>query len=92
MLKASDVLDILGVTLVSKMTFDKHLRSVSRAASQNLGILGDYILRNSWRVLPDSMIDCFLEDAFGVLSCRFWSTVLQCGAQLEIYTLNNWIV
>ena len=32
-LKESDDLVILGVTFVSKMTFEKHLRSVSRAAS-----------------------------------------------------------
>ena len=38
-LNDSDDLDILGVTFDSKMTFDKHLRSVSRAASQRLGIL-----------------------------------------------------
>ena len=31
-----------------------------------------------------SMIDRFLGDAFGVLSCPFWSTVLQCGALLPI--------
>ena len=33
MLKESVDLIILGVTLDSKMTFEKHLRSVSRAAS-----------------------------------------------------------
>ena len=33
MLKESDDLVILGVTFDSKMTFEKHLRSVSRAAS-----------------------------------------------------------
>ena len=44
-LKESDHLVILGVTFDSKMTFEKHLRSVSRAASQRLGIL-----RKSWRV------------------------------------------
>ena len=32
-LKESDGLVILGVTFDSKMTFEKHLRSVSRAAS-----------------------------------------------------------
>ena len=36
---------ISGVTFDSKMTFEKHLRSVSRAASQRLGIL-----TKSWRV------------------------------------------
>ena len=38
-LKESDDLVILGVTFDSKMTFEKHLRSVSRAAPQRLGIL-----------------------------------------------------
>ena len=47
-LKVSDVLDILGVTFDSKMTFEKHLRSVSRAASERLGIL-----KKSWRVFHD---------------------------------------
>ena len=42
-LKESDDLVILGVIFVSKMTFEKHLRSVSRAAFQRLGIL-----RKSW--------------------------------------------
>ena len=37
-LKESDGLDILGVTFDSKMTFEKHLRWVSRAAYQRLGI------------------------------------------------------
>ena len=46
-LKESDDLVILGVTFDSKMTFEKHLRSVSRAASQRLGIL------RSWRVFHD---------------------------------------
>ena len=45
MLKESHDLDILGVTFDSKLTFEKHLCSVSRAASQRL-----CILRKSWRV------------------------------------------
>ena len=47
-LKESNDLVILGVTFDSKMTFEKHLRSVSRTASQRLGIL-----RKSWRVFHD---------------------------------------
>ena len=47
-LKESDDLVILGVSFDSKLTFEKHLRSVSRAASQRLGILG-----KSWRVFHD---------------------------------------
>ena len=42
-LKASDDLVILGVTFDSKMTFEKHLCSVSRAASRRL-----VILKKSW--------------------------------------------
>ena len=38
-LKESDDLVILGVTFDSKMTFEKHHCSVSRAASQRLCIL-----------------------------------------------------
>ena len=49
-LKESDDLVILGVTFDSKMTFEKHLRSVSRAASQRLGIL-----RKSWQVFHDRL-------------------------------------
>ena len=37
MLKESDDLVILGVTFDSKMTIEKHLRSVSIAASEQLG-------------------------------------------------------
>ena len=47
-LKESDDLVTLRVTSDSKMTFEKHLRSVSRAASQRL-----CILRKSWRVFHD---------------------------------------
>ena len=42
---------ILGVTFDSKMTFEKHLRSVSTAATQKLGML-----RKSWRVFHDRLL------------------------------------
>ena len=29
------------------------------------------------------MINCSSGDAFGVLSCQFWNTVLQCGVRLN---------
>ena len=38
------------------------------------------------------MIDRFLGDAFGVLFCQFFSTVLQSGARLPIHILNYWTV
>ena len=75
-LKESDDLDILGVSFDSKLTFEKHLRFVSRAASQRLGIL-----RKSWLVFHDRLL---IGDAFEVLSCQFWNTVLQCGVCLPM--------
>ena len=55
-LKESDDLVILGVTFDSKLTFEKHLRLVSRAASQRLGTL-----RKTWPVFHDrSLLErCF---------------------------------
>ena len=74
-LKESDDLVILGVTIDSKMTFEKHLRSVFRAASQRLGIL-----RKSWRVFHDRSLlwrrfPGFCPASFGVFFC---SLVLGC--------------
>ena len=68
-LKESDHHVILGVTFDSKLTFEKHLRSVSRAASQRLGIL-----RMSWKVFYDRLLlgRCFrgfVLPVFGVLFC-----------------------
>ena len=60
-LKESDDLDILGMTFDSRITFEKHLRSVSRAASQRLGIL-----RKSWRVFHHRLF----------LGMCFWGFVL----------------
>ena len=50
-LKGSDDLVILGVTMDSKLTFEKHLHLVSRVASQRLGIF-----RKSWRVFLDKSL------------------------------------
>ena len=83
MLKESDDLVKLGVTFDSKMTFEKHLCSVSRAASQLFGIL-----RKSWKVFHDRLL---LGRCLRVLSCQIYSTVLPCGARLPIHTLNYWI-
>ena len=58
MLKESDDLVILVVTLDSKMTFKKHLHSLSKAASQWLGIL-----RKSWHVFHG----CFRGSVLPVL-------------------------
>ena len=52
------------MTFDSKMTFEKHLRSVSRAASQRLGIL-----KKSWHVFHDRLLlgRCFSGFVFPVL-------------------------
>ena len=63
-LKESDHHVILGVTFDSKMIFEKHLRSVSRAASQRFGIL-----RKSGQVFHDKSLlgRCFLGFVMPVL-------------------------
>ena len=50
-----------GVTFDAKMTFEKHLRSVSSAAGQRLGIM-----RKSWQVFHDRSLPVR----------SFWSFVL----------------
>ena len=73
-LKESVDLVILGVTFDSEMTFKKHLRSVSRAASQRLGIL-----RKSWRVFYDRSLlgRCFRGFVLPVLD---YSSAVWCSA------------
>ena len=73
-LKASDDLVILRVTFDSKVTFEKHLRSVSRAASHRLGIS-----RKSWRVFHDRSLlgRCFRGFVLPVLEYR---SVVWCSA------------
>ena len=60
-LKESADLVILGVTFVAKMTFEKHLRSVSSDAAQRLGIM-----RKSRQIFHD----------LSLLLRYFWSFVL----------------
>ena len=73
-LKESDDLVILGETFDSKMTFEKHLRSVSRAASQRLGILRKY-----WRVFHDRSLlgRCFRGFVLPVLE---YCSAVRCSA------------
>ena len=67
-LKESDDRVILGVKFDCKMAFEKHLRSVSRAASQQLGIL-----RKSWQVFHDRLL---LGRCFNGFRVLFYSSVL----------------
>ena len=64
-LKESDDLVILGVTFDSKMISEKHLHSVSKAASLRLGIL-----RKPWRVFHDRSLlgRCFRGFVLPVLA------------------------
>ena len=73
-LKESDDLFILGVAFDCNITFEQHLRSVSRAASQRLGIL-----RKSWRVFHDRSFlgRCFRGFVLPVL--EYYSAV-RCSA------------
>ena len=79
-LKESDNIVILGWHLIPrwplKSIFARFLEQLLKA----LVSLGSPV--------ECSMIDRFLVDAFWVLSCSFWSTVLQCGARLPIHTFN----
>ena len=60
-LKKSAVLVIFGVTFDDKITFQKHLHSVSSAAAQRLGIM-----RKFWKVFHDRSL----------ILRSFWSFVL----------------
>ena len=72
--------------LNSKITFEKNLRSVSRAASERLGILRKSRLVFHYRSLIFNweMLSGFCPASFGVL---FRSVVLGCR-----YAPKNWIV
>ena len=71
-------------TFDSKMTFEKHLRSVSRAASQRLGIL-----RKSWQVFHDRLLlgRCFRGFVLPVL--EYCSAVWCSAADTHFKLLDN---
>ena len=83
-LKEPDDLDIFGVTFYSKMNFETHLRLVSRAASQRLGIL-----RKSWRVFHDRLLlgRCFRGLVLPVL--EYCSAVRCSAADTHLKLLNR---
>ena len=83
-LKESNDLVILGVTFDSKVTFEKHLRSVSRAAFQKLGIL-----RKFWRVYHDRSLlgRCFRSFLLPVL--EFCSAVWCSAADTHLKLLDR---
>ena len=88
-LKESDDHVILGVTFDSKMTFEKHLRSVSRAASQRLGIL-----RKSSRVFHDRSLlgRCFRGFVLPVLEycAAVWCSAVNTHLKLLDRAVSAW--
>ena len=85
-LKESDYLVILGVTFDSKMTFEEHLRSVSRAASERLGIF-----RKSWQVFHDRLLlwRCFRGFVLHVLE---YCSSVWCSATATHFKLLDRVV
>ena len=84
MLKESDNLVILGLTFDSKLTFEKHLRSVSRVSSQRLSIL-----RKSWQVFHDRLLlgRCFLGYVLPVL--KYCSAVCYSAVDTHLKLLDR---
>ena len=83
-LKESDDLVILGVTFDTKMTFEKHLCSVSRAASQKFDIL-----RKSWQVFHDRSLlgRCFC--GFVLPGLEYCSAVWCSAAETHLKLLDR---
>ena len=84
--KEPDDLVILGVTINSKMTFEKHLRSVSKAASQRHGIP-----RKSRQVFHDRNL--FAHSGFCI--ARFeelWSAVWCSAADTHLELLDRVVI
>ena len=85
-LKEAEDLDILGVTFDSKLTLEKHLHSVFRAAFQRLSIL-----RKSWRVFHDRLLigRCFWGFVLPVLK---YCSVVWCSAADTLLKLLDRVV
>ena len=81
--KESDGLVMFWVTFDSKMTFEKHLGSVSRAASQRLGILGE-----SWRVFHDRSLLGRWFQGFVPPVLEYCSTVMCSAADTHLKLLD----
>ena len=82
MLKESTGLVTLGVTFDAKMTFEKHLRSVSRAAAQRFCIMIKF-----WQVFHDRSL---LLRYFWSFVLPFWSRCSAADSHLN--TLRGWVV
>ena len=83
-LKESDNLVILGVTFDSKLTFEKNLLSVSRAASQR----PDGVLRKSWQVFHDRLLLGRYYSGFVLPVLEYCSAVLCSAANTHLKLLH----
>ena len=83
-LKESEDLVIVGVTFDSKMTFETHLSSVSRTASQRFGIL-----RKSWRVFHDRSLPGRCFRGFVLLVFEYCSAVWCWAADTHLRLLDR---
>ena len=80
-LDESEDLVILGVTFDAKLTFEKHVRSITRSVSQKLGIM-----RRAWRVFGNHslLLQCFKSFVLPILEyCSpVWSSAADCHLKL----------
>ena len=83
-LNESEDLEILGVSLDSKMTFEKHLRSVSRSVSQRLGIM-----RRAWRVFQDPVLSLRCFNSFVLPIMEYCSAVWGSAADSHLKLLDR---
>ena len=84
----ADQLKLLGVTLDSKLTFEAHLRNVSRSISQKLGIL-----RKSKKIYKDDSIlrKCFFSFTLPHFEycSAVWSSAADCHLRLLDRAFNS---
>ena len=82
-LKETDDLFIFGVTFDFKMTFEKHLRSVCRAASQRLGVL------KTWRLLHGGSLLEICFRSFVLPALMYCSAVWSSAADTHLKLLDR---
>ena len=71
--------------LIPKITFEKHLRPVSRAASQRLGILRkSWQVSIPWLIASWEMLSGFCPVRFGVLFCCWYTPVIHIGTLMRL--------
>ena len=83
-LEKSDSVYILGVTLDVKLTFEQHLRSVVRSASQKMGIV-----RKASSVFGDRFISSTVFRSFVLPLLEYCSPVWGSAANTHLELLNR---